>query len=230
MRDGARGHGLPAPLRERHTASSLPRHVGARLTARVGELHPATAPWLSTKRATRAQASAWASSQMPASAGEIRPSGSTALASVSTSEAPPTARLPRWTSCHSFGNPATDEYWHIGETMIRFLSVTDRCVSGLKRITGPCNNVRACCALPVRRHAGLEREAATAPGPRVIEADGDQPRPAPGSLVSRCASATGIRLTTITTSAIAFTIGRFCPCRMKPKRSSGRVFCAPAVK
>ena len=41
---------------------------------------------------------------------------------------------------------------------------------------------------------------------------------------------TGIRLTTITTSAIAFTIGRFCPCRMKPNRSSGSVFCAPAVK
>jgi len=36
--------------------------------------------------------------------------------------------------------------------------------------------------------------------------------------------------TTITTSAIAFTIGRFCPWRMKPKRSSGSVFSAPAVK
>ena len=56
------------------------------------------------------------------------------------------------------------------------------------------------------------------------------PRPDPGPLVSRCARATGIRLTTITTSAIAFTIGRFWPWRMKPKRSSGSVFCAPAVK
>ena len=46
----------------------------------------------------------------------------------------------------------------------------------------------------------------------------------------RCAIQTGIAETTITTSAITFTIGRFCPWRMKPKRSSGSVFCAPAVK
>ncbi len=63
-----------------------------------------------------------------------------------------------------------------------------------------------------------------------LAANGSYPRPAPGSLVSRCASATGIRLTTITTSAIAFTIGRFWPCRMKPKSRSGSVFWAPAVK
>ena len=48
--------------------------------------------------------------------------------------------------------------------------------------------------------------------------------------MSRCARATGITLTTITTSAIAFTIGRFWPWRMKPNRSSGSVFWAPAVK
>ena len=39
-----------------------------------------------------------------------------------------------------------------------------------------------------------------------------------------------MRLTTITTSAIALTIGRFCPWRMNPKSRSGSVFCAPAVK
>ena len=58
----------------------------------------------------------------------------------------------------------------------------------------------------------------------------DQRRPAPGSLVSRCARATGTRLTTITNSAIAFTTGRFWPCRMKPNMSRGSVFWAPAVK
>src|SRR3954468_12668291 len=39
-----------------------------------------------------------------------RPSGVTAAASVNTSEAPPTARDPRWTRCQSVANPSSDEY------------------------------------------------------------------------------------------------------------------------
>ena len=66
----------------------------------------------------------------------------------------------------------------------------------------------------------LDRERAEAHSLGRSDADGrplgPYPRPAPGSLVSRCAISTGIRLTTITTRAIAFTIGRFWPWRMKP--------------
>ncbi len=68
--------------------------------------------------------------QMPVSAGEMRPSGLTAVASVSTSPAPPTARLPRCTRCQSLGRPSTLEYSHMGDTKMRFRNSTPRIVSG----------------------------------------------------------------------------------------------------
>ena len=55
---------------------------------------------------------------------------------MKTSDAPPTARLARCTSCQLFGIPSSEEYWHIGETTIRFRNVTERCVNGVKRATG----------------------------------------------------------------------------------------------
>ncbi len=73
--------------------------------------------------------------QMPRSSGEMRPSGTTAVASVMTSAAPPTAREPRWTRCQSLANPSTLEYSHMGETAMRFLSVMPRIVSGEKRVS-----------------------------------------------------------------------------------------------
>ena len=71
--------------------------------------------------------------QMPASQGVMRPSGETLAASVKTSPAPPTARLPRCTRCQSFGTPSCAEYWHMGETKTRLAIVTERSVRGLKR-------------------------------------------------------------------------------------------------
>src|SRR5580765_2993506 len=70
---------------------------------------------------------------MPRSCGLMRPSAVTALASVRTSAAPPAARVPRCTKCQSFEKPSTLEYWHIGETTIRFDSVRDLRTSGSKR-------------------------------------------------------------------------------------------------
>ena len=64
----------------------------------------------------------------------MRPSAVTAIASVSTSDAPPTARLPRWTTCQSFANPSADEYSHIGETTTRLRSVTSRRRKGEKSV------------------------------------------------------------------------------------------------
>src|SRR5688500_11540787 len=54
----------------------------------------------------------------------MRPSGATAVASAITRAAPPTARAPRCTRCQSFGTPSSAEYWHMGETTMRFLSDT----------------------------------------------------------------------------------------------------------
>ena len=66
-------------------------------------------------------------------AAEMRPSGTTADASTITSPAPPCARLPRCTRCQSVANPSCDEYWHIGETPIRFLNVIERSGKAEKR-------------------------------------------------------------------------------------------------
>ena len=81
---------------------------------------PATAPWLWTNRAIRASGSACASLQIPMSPGVIRPSRVTAVASTTTSDTPPTARLPRWTRCQSSAMPSVAQYWHIGDITTRF--------------------------------------------------------------------------------------------------------------
>src|SRR4051794_2638665 len=70
---------------------------------------------------------------MPVSCGLIRPSAATAVASVMTSPAPPTARAPRCTRCQSFGIPSTAEYWHIGDTHARLRKVVPRRVMGDRR-------------------------------------------------------------------------------------------------
>ena len=44
------------------------------------------------------------------------------MASTITRAEPPTARLPRCTKCQWFGSPSSLEYWHIGETKMRFLN------------------------------------------------------------------------------------------------------------
>src|SRR6185369_12968673 len=79
---------------------------------------------------------------MPLSAGEMRPSGETAVASTITSPAPPTARLPRCTRCQSVGIPSTLEYWHIGETHSLLLNSTLRktkCSNNLLIKLSPCS-------------------------------------------------------------------------------------------
>ena len=74
----------------------------------------------------RARFSMCASFQMPRSAGLMRPSGRTAVASVRTAPAPPTAREPRWTRCQSLAKPSSLEYSHMGETAMRLRKVISR--------------------------------------------------------------------------------------------------------
>ena len=64
----------------------------------------------------------------------MRPSAVTAVASVNTSAAPPTARLPRCTRCQSLANPSTLEYWHIGDTTMRLASVSARIVQRIEEV------------------------------------------------------------------------------------------------
>ena len=40
---------------------------------------------------------------------------------------------PRWTRCQSLAKPSSEEYWHMGETPMRFGKVTERSWKGLKR-------------------------------------------------------------------------------------------------
>ncbi len=85
-------------------------------------------------RTMRASGSTCASLQIPRSSGLMRPTADTAVASVSTAAAPPTARLPRCTRCQSVANPSSLEYWHIGDTRMRLRSGTSRNGSGSKRV------------------------------------------------------------------------------------------------
>src|ERR1700704_1290758 len=79
--------------------------------------------------------------QIPRSWGLMRPSGSTAVASVSTSPAPPTARLPRCTKCQSFAYPSVLEYSHMGETKTRFANVRSRMEMGSNRWAMPLHYI-----------------------------------------------------------------------------------------
>ncbi len=90
---------------------------------------------------------------MPASCGEIRPSGATAVASVITSPAPPRAKEPRWTRCQSVGRPSTDEYWHIGETHSRLRIVVPRRVRGEKRTLTSVRNEHEPLDVPAGRES-----------------------------------------------------------------------------
>ncbi len=76
---------------------------------------PARTPWEWRKLTIRLSPGMCSSFQMPRSPGEMRPSGTTAAASMTTRPAPPWARLPRCTKCQSLAKPSCAEYWHMGE-------------------------------------------------------------------------------------------------------------------
>ncbi len=94
----------PAASRARPARAAAPPSHGAAFDA----LRPACAIWMpgtapcSLRNAVIGRkAAACASDQMPESSGLMRPSGVTAEASTITAPAPPVARAPRWTRCHS---------------------------------------------------------------------------------------------------------------------------------
>ena len=97
----------------------------------------------------------------------MRPSGVTAVASVKTAPAPPTARLPRWTRCQSVARPSAHEYWHIGETTMRLRSVNDRCVNGSNRAAVAGSGFRTTKRDPGERSC-VERASGRGPGWAVV--------------------------------------------------------------
>src|SRR5262245_7797184 len=64
----------------------------------------------------------------------MRPSGVTPVASTMTSPAPESAMLPRCTRCQSVIEPSMAEYWHIGETWIRFGNSSGPTLCGVKSL------------------------------------------------------------------------------------------------
>src|SRR5215218_4622321 len=63
----------------------------------------------------------------------MRPIGSTAVASMQNIAAPDSARLLMWVKCQSLASPFSDEYWHIGATMMRLASARPRSFIGENR-------------------------------------------------------------------------------------------------
>jgi len=120
---------------------------------------PAAAPCACRKRVIRSRPAICSSFHNPRSSGLIRPRASTAVASVLTRPAPPTARLPRWTRCQSFASPSSLEYWHIGETPMRLRRVNPRRTKGSKSMPGDS-------AGPGSRQSNLIRAVWETPSPR----------------------------------------------------------------
>ena len=63
----------------------------------------------------------------------MRPIASTAVASMQKIAAPDSASELMWVKCQSLASPSTDEYWHIGATMMRLASVRPRSLIGENR-------------------------------------------------------------------------------------------------
>src|SRR5579864_7095529 len=87
---------------------------------------PGTAPCSRTKSASSRKWGMNASSQRPRSPIVPQPRRSTLVDSTITRPAPPTAKRPTFIKCQGVGNPCTPEYWCIGATTTRFLSVMSR--------------------------------------------------------------------------------------------------------
>src|SRR5262249_30862475 len=83
-----------------------------------------------TNSTMRFQATTCSGLYMPVQPGVIRPSRLTSVISATTRAAPPTAREPRFTRCQSPGVPSWAEYWHIGETTMRFENSVSRSRNG----------------------------------------------------------------------------------------------------
>src|SRR5256884_1314053 len=63
----------------------------------------------------------------------MRPVASTAVASMQKIAAPGSAGELMWVKCQSLASPSTDEYWHIGATMMRLERLRPRSLIGVNK-------------------------------------------------------------------------------------------------
>src|SRR5262245_40426595 len=83
---------------------------------------------------TRAIAASLSSVYRPVQPCVMRPSRVTPVASTTTMPGPDSASWPRWIRCQSVIEPSSAEYWHIGDTTMRFGSVTPPSWIGVKSL------------------------------------------------------------------------------------------------
>lgn len=81
-----------------------------------------------------ASACSFSSDHRPRSCAEMRPSASTAVASMISMPAPESASWPRCIRCQDVALPSCAEYWHIGAITIRLGSVSVPSSMGAKRV------------------------------------------------------------------------------------------------
>src|SRR5258708_38673502 len=99
----------------------------------------------------------------------MRPAASTAVASIISRPAPPTASEPRCSKCHSLALPSSALYWHIGETTMRLASVSSRKAIGVNSGLGIAQAVLQKIGALLYRHGGGRRDSPHpgGKGPRV---------------------------------------------------------------
>ena len=129
--DGRGRDGLPAArIAVGNVIVAFPGTVGAGLAPGMGDLNARHGAGRLDGLHDRSNACPRSSFQMPVQPGVMRPCGATAVASTTTSPAPPRASPARCTACQSVTRPSMAEYWHIGGTAMRLRRVTSLRVKG----------------------------------------------------------------------------------------------------
>src|SRR3979411_1380420 len=96
----------------------------------------------------------------------MRPLASTAVASMQKIAAPDSANELMWVKCQSLASPSTDEYWHIGATMMRLGRLKPRSLIGEnKALMGDFRTGGKLGALCVTRRSALLNPPLLQPSP-----------------------------------------------------------------
>src|SRR5215468_2046832 len=86
----------------------------------------------------------------------MRPWRSTWVASTTSRPAPELANMPRWVRCQSLATPSLALYWHIGDTTMRFESVSSASLIGENSALGMGRHMLKETGL----RAGIQRKGA----------------------------------------------------------------------
>ena len=196
------------PRRQRLGAFPRPRHRGlAPGMAELDRRHRALR--LDEGGDAREADRAAASFHRPRQCLVMRPRGSTWVASTQTMPAPPVARAARWAKCQSFTRPSSAEYWHIGDIMMRFFTVTERKVIGRNR----CG-----CGSRCRMRRAFSIEVKRSPPRRALHGSPRRRRRGSGAKSSRAARRASERNATSSAAGVSNVI---CASSMEPAGRTG---------